>query len=361
MRGTHKRIRLIFAVLNCMALLTALLVLLGCGGSVSASTAAGSDTGPGFKLPDLPPAGPMRQVAVASTTTINGNDTAFRSNIANVTDIPPTSLQINVSGGYQWAMYKFNTGGHPLTLLKVNLNEQQGNFHTWVAVTDYPSMIWRWYGPYHAGPAVINLSTRAWANAANDIYFVVLSWGGALVRVDSSEVTVELPSTYEADAKPIFDANCKSCHNSTSTVAPGIVLDNYTDAALVALQAATKVAGGTHPLGGGISAADQATLMNWATTGKALGTALTYNDDTFPDIFSPSCIFCHSSANSGAARHGAPVGIDYDTFALAKASAGIGNSAIQSGSMPPGSPLSAPLKAEMQQWIDDGWPEMHVP
>ena len=173
MRRLHGRIRMKFVVLSVAVLLLAALTLSACGGAKSELAAAAGGNGPGFKLPDLPQPGPLRHVSVLSVTTINGIDTFLRSS-ANVMD-NGTGVKINVSGGVQWAMYKFNTGGNELKHLKVDLFEEQGNFHTWVAVTDYSSMHWRWFGPYHQLPAEIDLTGTAWANAAHDIYFVALT------------------------------------------------------------------------------------------------------------------------------------------------------------------------------------------
>jgi uncharacterized membrane protein len=48
----------------------------------------------------------------------------------------------------------------------------------------------------------------------------------------------------------------------------------------------------------------------------------------------PLCTSCHSSALSGGARHGAPGGVNYDTYDAARASAAVAASTVNSGIMP---------------------------
>ena len=49
----------------------------------------------------------------------------------------------------------------------------------------------------------------------------------------------------------------------------------------------------------------------------------------------PTCTSCHSSSVSGGAREDAPAGVDFDSYALAKASAASGAAQVNSGFMPP--------------------------
>lgn len=60
------------------------------------------------------------------------------------------------------------------------------------------------------------------------------------------------------------------------------------------------------------------------------------------------CITCHSTAVSGAARAGAPAGINYDTFDAAKANAPKGMDEVYEGAMPPAG-LPALTEAEKTQ------------
>lgn len=74
-----------------------------------------------------------------------------------------------------------------------------------------------------------------------------------------------------------------------------------------------------------------------------------------------SCTSCHSSSlAAGAPRSNAPVGVDYDTFALAVANGNTGNSRVDAGTMPynaAGTLYQALSQAEqdlLQGWIDGG-------
>ncbi len=66
------------------------------------------------------------------------------------------------------------------------------------------------------------------------------------------------------------------------------------------------------------------------------------------------CTTCHSSTRSGAARNGAPVGVDYDTFEQAAANASRGLSRMQARSMPPGGEVPAAEIQAVARWIDQG-------
>lgn len=64
-------------------------------------------------------------------------------------------------------------------------------------------------------------------------------------------------------------------------------------------------------------------------------------------IFGPSCVRCHGSSG----------GVNLSTYAGAKAALGRIAGAVNSGAMPPGSPLSQSLKNLLNAWITAGGPE----
>lgn len=69
------------------------------------------------------------------------------------------------------------------------------------------------------------------------------------------------------------------------------------------------------------------------------------------------CTACHSSAVTGAARGGAPVDINYDTYAAAKAEATPAASEVAEGAMPPGGGLTDAEKEQIYAWAQCGTPE----
>ncbi len=71
-------------------------------------------------------------------------------------------------------------------------------------------------------------------------------------------------------------------------------------------------------------------------------------------LLNTHCVSCHATTNSGAQRNGAPIGVDFDTYDSAKASAQRANTRIQAGTMPPAGPLSDEEKALFQSWLDQG-------
>ncbi len=91
------------------------------------------------------------------------------------------------------------------------------------------------------------------------------------------------------------------------------------------------------------------------------GAALAQSDttgyrDMMADVFSPVCLNCHDSELSN--RSGAPAEINFNTYTLAAANAGAGNTRVQAGTMPPASfgSLTASQKSTFQAWVDQGTP-----
>ena len=92
------------------------------------------------------------------------------------------------------------------------------------------------------------------------------------------------------------------------------------------------------------------------SSGDGSATAVSYAADVKP-ILDLYCIGCHSSQVSGAARNGAPLPVNFDSYEAAAANAGIANSRIQSGSMPPGGSVPAIDKIVVQLWVSEGAPQ----
>jgi hypothetical protein len=70
------------------------------------------------------------------------------------------------------------------------------------------------------------------------------------------------------------------------------------------------------------------------------------------------CTGCHSSQLEGAARNGAPVGLDYDVYASAMEHAEHGVEEVNEGAMPPGGgELNEADKQDFFRWGLCGTPE----
>ncbi|MDI1302234.1 MAG: putative Ig domain-containing protein [bacterium] len=73
-----------------------------------------------------------------------------------------------------------------------------------------------------------------------------------------------------------------------------------------------------------------------------------------------ACTSCHSTALSGASRNSAPVGYDFNTYAVANTSGDIANTYVQADAMPYNNaqnaivPLNSTEKTLLQSWIDGG-------
>jgi hypothetical protein len=70
------------------------------------------------------------------------------------------------------------------------------------------------------------------------------------------------------------------------------------------------------------------------------------------------CTGCHSSEREGADRGDAPVGVNFDTYAAASASAERGAIRVYAGEMPPaGTTATAAQKQQFYEWALCGTPE----
>lgn len=82
----------------------------------------------------------------------------------------------------------------------------------------------------------------------------------------------------------------------------------------------------------------------------------TYCRDVKP-VLDTWCGGCHAASLGGAARHGAPAGVDFDTYAGASASATAVRMRIGNGTMPPGGGVPASDLGVIVGWIEDGKPD----
>ncbi|MGB1012506.1 MAG: hypothetical protein ACPG4T_00115 [Nannocystaceae bacterium] len=79
---------------------------------------------------------------------------------------------------------------------------------------------------------------------------------------------------------------------------------------------------------------------------------------TFAEVAAlDNCTTCHASTLSGGDRSGAPVGVDYDSFADAMMNAEHGVIEVEAGRMPIGSSLSEEDKQDFYLWALCGTPE----
>jgi len=74
-------------------------------------------------------------------------------------------------------------------------------------------------------------------------------------------------------------------------------------------------------------------------------------------ILDQHCILCHSTANSGVQRNGAPLEVNFNTYQVAVDHAEHANERIQAGTMPPTGGIPADQRAIFARWLQDGTPE----
>jgi uncharacterized membrane protein len=72
-------------------------------------------------------------------------------------------------------------------------------------------------------------------------------------------------------------------------------------------------------------------------------------------VLEVSCVECHSARVTGVARRGAPVGVDFDSFALAEPSKAALADAITSGRMPPPSAANVTPTTPEGRELAAGW------
>jgi len=86
------------------------------------------------------------------------------------------------------------------------------------------------------------------------------------------------------------------------------------------------------------------------------------DDGILANIIRQKCLGCHLSTLPDDQRDGAPVGVDFDTFAGAKQSGDeIVEHAVVVMNMPPSGPLSDAEKQALSNWKALGFPEITMP
>jgi hypothetical protein len=207
---------------------------------------------------------------------------------------------------------------------------------------------------------------------------------------DTLQDDLQAGITYCAKIKPLLDGYCVGCHSSALSGAArngapvGVDLDTYSGAVANATRSNIRIQANTMPPGGGMTTGQQTLFQGWVDGGllecggstpgdsdqggdsrpggdsggdSALGgdgpTTVTYCHQIKP-VLDNYCTSCHSSALSGAARNGAPVGVDLDTYAGAVANANRSNIRIQANTMPPGGGVPANQRALFSTWVDTG-------
>lgn len=88
-----------------------------------------------------------------------------------------------------------------------------------------------------------------------------------------------------------------------------------------------------------------------------VATGVTWCQDV-QDVFAANCTRCHASTLEGAARHEAPITVNFDTYDAAVANAELGLRLMQAGAMPFNGPkVPTDQQALVSAWLDLGMPE----
>ena len=90
--------------------------------------------------------------------------------------------------------------------------------------------------------------------------------------------------------------------------------------------------------------------------GDGLPDLVSYTQHIKP-LLDTNCIQCHAISRQGADRNGAPVGVNFDTYANARSSADRADARIQAGTMPPTGGLTTYDRSVFHKWVEQGTPE----
>jgi hypothetical protein len=101
--------------------------------------------------------------------------------------------------------------------------------------------------------------------------------------------------------------------------------------------------------------------QDFAGTAHTIPATVTYDGQMKPWLFSSVCMNCHNSAYSGAQRHGAPTGVNWDTYSGTTSNQkDTGNTYVHLDFMPPaalGYKTTQFQKDLFQKWADGGYLE----
>jgi hypothetical protein len=339
------------------------LAIAGCAGAGSQPTSvAGSKATILNRLPPLPHDGGERNASAEQMATFLGMD-IWDSSLGAMIDgdhimLPATAESL------EWSMYRFTVPAMGATLDNLSaMLSTIGNHGAWIAVSNYGQNTWALFGDFEENPQ-IPLSSSEFISDMGYVFVLVIAYDGTTVDLASTTLTYDdgaAPAVTYAGAggaREFFAANCFGCHSAAAHTA-GVVLESYDGAAAVASLAKGKVQSDHN---GSYTTDEKQLIADWADGGAPLGDALHYTTDMRPQVFEPVCMNCHDSALSGVDRNGAPVSVNWDTYAAATTGdqPNHGNNRAQAGTMPPvssGLSLTQAQKDLFQQWIDDGWPE----
>jgi mono/diheme cytochrome c family protein len=311
-----------------------------------------------LRLPALPePVLPARRVQAETPVALAGKQTCQRS--AGAAESGDTLTLVSHPGESEFGMYEIDVADGTLIQLSFAGSLEPG-MEYWVAISAYDTGTWFIDGPVTTQDYTHVFEVGDWANTAGNFYCAAITVQGNSYALDSVTAIVDLPEsvpTYAADMAEIFRIRCQGCHHSAMP-AGGISLDNYISAKANAAAALAAVESDSMPPGIPLDDGQKGLLAAWVAGGTPSG--YTYTADVLPLVFNTYCLDCHAGALEAGERSGAPLGVDFDTYAAAADNGVEANDEVQAETMPPaswGPPLDIFKKAYLKGWIDDGLPE----
>lgn len=259
-----------------LVLLTALLLtaVAGCSASESTSPELHSSvlTSASAALPDVSSlSSPAELLAAHAVSTLQpythlGSDAYAQSGAAAVLG---TGMELpSATGEIQWAIYHHVGDGSQLVSLSVDYGTATGN-EVWIAVANFSSLSWVFFGPYQPSQTVLDLSTAAYQSATKDLFFAVISYNGTFITVNESTITYDdqtVSITYTADVAPFLADKCTSCHEAGNALG-GVLLDTYAEAVANAVTSNATIQDGSMPPFGTLTTEQKAMFQAWVDAG----------------------------------------------------------------------------------------------
>jgi plastocyanin len=193
----------------------ALAVLLAaCAGASAALNSAGLS--PAVLLAGLPPLPTdealSRQAAVVQPSVINGAD--FFEKSAGAT-VDGSTLQLaSAAQALEWAIYSFDTAGHPALHMQVDFATQSGE-QVWLAVSDYARQSWELHGPYSS--ATLQTLTTDNVSSGGLLHFAVLVFDGTAITINTATVNTDVPAEFGIDITNSFSFDPQTANVDAGT------------------------------------------------------------------------------------------------------------------------------------------------
>lgn len=175
-----------------------------------------------IQLPEVADLDSARDASVATEFDIHPQQSMFSG--GNASPQGDDLLLDSSAGTSSWAMYGFQAGEDPLISMRLTFSYPNGP-GAWVAIANYVTERWDWQPKAQLTQQIYQLNTtqaRDYVSPQGNMFFVVLSAGGADVVVTDIKVTADLPPppTFSISGR-VADANQQGLSGILIGLTPG--------------------------------------------------------------------------------------------------------------------------------------------